>query len=122
MKVVYFCLKISVKFVLYRNFILLYDFLSLEYIRLAGTLAITPSEIQTKILILRLQWIVLGFYRYSLDSEDSKHFLEAQKRLGKSRIRTCDHSSTPVYVVKSAIFNLNFLRPTWYYVDETKTL
>ena len=36
MKVVYFCLKINVKLVLYRNFFLLYDFLSLEYLRLAG--------------------------------------------------------------------------------------
>ena len=36
MKVVYFCLKVNVKFVLYRNFFLLYDFLSLEYLRLAG--------------------------------------------------------------------------------------
>ena len=36
MKLVYFCLKINVKFVLYRNFFLLYDFLSLEYLRLAG--------------------------------------------------------------------------------------
>ena len=36
MKVAYFCLKINVKFVLYRNFFLLYDFLSLEYLRLAG--------------------------------------------------------------------------------------
>ena len=34
MKVVYFCLKINVKFVLYRNLFLLYDFLSLEYLRL----------------------------------------------------------------------------------------
>ena len=40
MKVVYFCLKINVKFVLYRNFFLLYDFLSLEYLRLAGPSAV----------------------------------------------------------------------------------
>ena len=40
MKVVYFCLKISVKFVLYKNFFLLYDFLSLEYLRLAGPSAV----------------------------------------------------------------------------------
>ena len=40
MKVVYFCLKINVKFVLYRNFFLLYDFLSLEYLRLAGSIAV----------------------------------------------------------------------------------
>ena len=43
MKVVYFCLKISVKFVLYRNFFLLYDFLSLEYLRLAGPSTVFAS-------------------------------------------------------------------------------
>ena len=40
MKVVYFCPKINVKFVLYRNFFLLYDFLSLEYLKLAGPSAV----------------------------------------------------------------------------------
>ena len=40
MKVVYFCLKINTKLVLYRNFFLLYDFLSLKYLRLAGPSAV----------------------------------------------------------------------------------
>ena len=49
MKVVYFCLKISVKFVLYRNFFLLYDFLSLEYLRLAG-----PSTVFARACLAQL--------------------------------------------------------------------
>ena len=40
MKVIYFCLKINLKFVLYRNLFLPDDFLCLEYLRLAGPSAV----------------------------------------------------------------------------------
>ena len=84
-----------------------------------NTLAITPSEIQTKILILWLQRIVLGIYRYPLDLKDLKKCLEAQKRLGESRIRTPDTSKTNIYVVKSVIFKPIFFLTTWEYVNGT---
>ena len=56
-----------------------------------------------------------------LDSKDSKLLLQAQKRLGKSGIRTCDPSKTDFYVVKSAVFKPIFLITTWDHVDGTKT-
>ena len=54
-------------------------------------------------------------------SKGSKLFLETQKRLGKSGIRTHDPKKTQSYIVKSTLFNFNFLSATWDYVDGTKT-
>ena len=54
-------------------------------------------------------------------SKGHKMFLETQKWLGKSGIRTHDPKKTKSYIVKRTLFNFNFLNAMWDYVDGTKT-
>ena len=79
----------------------------------------TPSEILTKIWKLWLQGILLDMSMYPLGLKGSRLSLEAQKRLGKSGIRTLDPSKTNSYEVKSGVFQSSFLLTTLYYVDGT---
>ena len=74
----------------------------------------------SKLVILSLQAKVLSMLRYPYASNGVRLYLETQKRLGKSGIRTHDQQKTEFYIVKCAIFNVNFLNTTWDYVDGTK--
>ena len=70
------------------------------------------NKIFSKLVILSLQAEVLSIFRYPYASKGVRLHLEAQKRLGKSGIRTHDPQKTEFYVVKYAIFNFNFLKTT----------